>query len=116
MVLVIIPAMSIGLVISTESISFWSYTFPLVSISFAGIYDTYGRYNGKSPKNVKLVFRAIFNSVAIIFAIIAVDMDNRKISFVAPGLLFLCGLLLIREIRSRLRTALQINPWLYGDK
>lgn len=115
-VLVIIPAMSIGLVISTASISFWNYTFPLVSISLAGVYDTYGRYSGKSPKNVKLVFRAVFNSVAIIFAVIATDMDNRKLSFIAPCLLFLCGLLLIREIRNRLKTAFQINPWLYGDK
>lgn len=112
-VLIIIPAMSICLVLNTESTSFWNYTFPLVSISLAGAYDTYGRYSGKSPKNVKLVFRAVINFVAIIFAVVAVDKNSRTFSFIAPCLLFLCGLFLIREIYNRLRTAFQINSWLY---
>lgn len=65
--LVIIPAVSIFFVLFTDGYTFWSYTFPFISISLAGAYDTYGRYNGHSPQNAKLVIRLIFDFLAIFF-------------------------------------------------
>lgn len=115
-VLIVIPAMSILLVVHTSDCSFWNYTFPLVSISMAGAYDTYGRYSGASPKNVKLAIRIILNFLAIVFTAFATDNNNSALSFVAPILLLLCGLFLLYEIFNRLKIAVQISPWLFLDR
>ncbi len=110
--LVIIPAVSIFFVLFTDGYTFWSYTFPFISISLAGAYDTYGRYNGHSPQNAKLVIRLIFDFLAIFFATLSVGNNNTILSYVAPILLFVCGLFLTFEIYNRVKRAVLISPWL----
>ncbi|MFQ9702569.1 MAG: hypothetical protein ACLR0U_10470 [Enterocloster clostridioformis] len=75
--LVIIPAVSIFFVLFTDGYTFWSYTFPFISISLAGAYDTYGRYNGHSPQNAKLVIRLIFDFLAIFLQPSALEIIIR---------------------------------------
>ena len=111
-VLVIIPAFSVWFVICTEDYTFWSYTFPFISISMAGVYDTYGRYDGTSPKNAKLVIRVIFDFLAIFFAALSVGSNNMILPYIAPILLLVCGLLLTFEIYNRVKRAILISPWL----
>ena len=67
-VLVIVPALLIVFAFCVEKHTFWNYTFPLLSISLAGLYDTYGLYEVKSPKSLKLALRAIFHVTAIFLA------------------------------------------------
>ena len=111
-VLVVTPAVSLLFVLFTESYTFWSYTFPFISISLAGAYDTYGRYDGPSPKNAKLVVRVIFDFLAIFFAALSVGLNNTVLPYVAPALLFICGLFLTFEIYNRVKRAVLISPWL----
>lgn len=111
-VLVIIPAVSVLFVLFTDNYTFWSYTFPFTSIALAGAYDTYGRYNGHSPQNAKLVVRVIFDFLAIFFAAISVGSNNMVLPYVAPILLFVCGLFLTFEIYNRVKMAIRISPWL----
>lgn len=110
--LVIIPAVSILFVLFTNNYTFWSYTFPFISISLAGAYDTYGRYNGHSPQNAKLVIRLIFDFLAVFFATLSIGNNNLILPYVAPILLFICGLLLTFEIYNRVKWAVLISPWL----
>lgn len=62
------PIVSVFMAVCVEEYTFWNYTFPLLSIALAGLYDTYGRYEEKSPKNTKLAIRIIFDLVVIFFA------------------------------------------------
>ena len=111
-VLVMIPAVSVLFVLFIDDYTFWSYSFPLISISLAGAYDTYGRYNGHSPKNAKLVVRLIFDFLAIFFATLSVGNNNIILPYVSPTLLFVCGLFLTFEIYNRVKMAVSISPWL----
>ncbi len=110
-VLVIVPALSIIFAICVEKYTFWNYTFPLLSISLAGIYDTYGRYEGESPKNLKLAVRIIVHCFAIFFAALCIGVESIILPFVSPILLCVCGLLLIYEIYNRIKTAILISRW-----
>lgn len=110
--LVMIPAVSVFFVLFTDNYTFWSYSFPLISISLAGAYDTYGRYNGRSPKNAKLVVRLIFDFLAIFFAALSVGNNNMILPYIAPILLFVCGLFLTFEIYNRVKRAVLISLWL----
>ena len=78
----------------------------------SGAYDTYGRYNGHSPQNAKLVIRLIFDFLAIFFATLSVGNNNTILPYVAPILLFVCGLFLTFEIYNRVKRAVFISPWL----
>lgn len=111
-VLVVIPAFSILFVGYEDDYTFWSYAFPFISISLAGAYDTYGRYDGDSPKNAKLVVRIILDFFAIFFAALSVGNDNVILPYVAPILLFICGLFLTCEIYNRIKRAVLISSWL----
>lgn len=111
-VLVVIPAISILFVLLTSNYTFWSYTFPFISISFSGAYDTYGRYEGASPRNVKLVVRVIFDFLAIFFATLSIRTNSKILPYIAPILLFVSGLFLTFEIYNRVKKAILISPWL----
>ena len=109
--LVFVPAFSVLLVIFTSNYTFWNYTFPLLSISLAGLYDTYGRYEFQSPRNQKLAARTIIHAIAIFCSALSLGMDSKWMFYIAPTLLCLCGLLLIREIYIRVKKAILISPW-----
>lgn len=111
-VLILIPFLSIWLVIYTDDYTFWSYTFPFLSISLAGAYDTYGRYEGNSPKNYKLVIRVILDFTAFFFAVFSIGTDSLVLPYIAPALLVLCGLFLTFEIYNRVKRAILISPWI----
>ena len=81
--LIIIPLFFICLVFAVEEYTFWNYSFPLISISWAGVYDCFGRFETKSPKNPKLVVRMVFNGIAIFFS-----------SFVQELVILICQLFL----------------------
>lgn len=110
-VLVIVPALSIIFAVCVEKYTFWNYTFPLLSISLAGIYDNYGRYEGESPKNLKLAVRTLLDFLAIFFAALCIGMENIILPYISPILLCICGLLLVYEIYNRVKTAILISPW-----
>lgn len=111
-VLILIPLLSIWLVISINEYTFWSYTFPFLSISLAGAYDTYGRYEGVSPKNFKLVIRVILDFTALFFAVFSIGTDSLVLPYIAPALLVICGLFLTFEIYNRVKRAILISPWI----
>ena len=111
-VLIVIPAISILFVFHTGDYTFWSYTFPFISISLAGAYDTYGRYDGNSPKKAKLMVRITFDFLAIFFAALSLGYHNTVLPYIAPVLLFVCGALLIFEMYDRVKKAILISPWL----
>lgn len=110
-VLILIPALSVGSAIFATKYTFWNYTFPLLSISLAGLYDTYGRYEGDSPKNPKLAIRIIFNCISIFFAALSVGIKNNIPPYFSPILLLICGIFLIFEIYNRVRKAVLISRW-----
>ena len=84
-----------GLILSYRRIYFWNYSFPLISISWAGVYDCFGRFETKSPKNPKLVVRMVFNGMYLyIFSILRPGVSHTCLPVVSPSLLFLCGLFL----------------------
>lgn len=109
--LIIIPALSIGFTTHIDKPTFWNYAFPLLSISLAGLYDTYNRYEVRSPKNTKLLIRTIFNFTSIFFSAISIGSKSIILPYISPILLFVCGLLLIFEIYSRVKMAILISPW-----
>lgn len=111
LVLVIIPAISICLGIYSQPITFWSYTFPILSISIASLYDTYGRYEGDSPKNIKLAIRAIINFFALLFSCVCLGVNSIVLPYIAPVLLLFSGLLLVFEIWKRVKYAILLSPW-----
>lgn len=112
-VLVLVPAFSIIFTVHTDKYTFWGYSFPLIAVSLAGAYDTYGRYDGKSPKNVKLVIRIVFDFCAIFFSVLSLGVDSVICPYIAPILLTMCGLLLLYEMYIRIQLAIQISPWLF---
>lgn len=110
-VLVIVPALSIVFAFCVEKHTFWNYTFPLLSISLAGLYDTYGRYEVKSPKNLKLALRVFFHVVAIFLAALFVGTENVILLYSPPILLGVCGVFLIYEIYNRVKMTILISRW-----
>lgn len=110
-VLVFMPAFSICMAACVKDYTFWNYTFPLLSISLAGLYDTYGRYEGEAPKNLKLGVRVLFNSVSIFFSALSIGVENAILPYISPILLFICGLFLVFEIFNRIRKAILISRW-----
>ena len=106
--LVILPIISLFSVFYAEDTTFWNYTFPIVTLSVAGIYDTYGRYEQGHPKNVKLGIRAFFDILALCLSGILLNVDNPA-KLTAPALLFLSGIFLMIEVIFRVKTKIQIS-------
>lgn len=107
--LIIIPLFSICLVFAVEEYTFWNYSFPLISISWAGVYDCFGRFETKSPKNPKLVVHMVFNGISIFFSILCPGVSHTYLPIVSPSLLFLCGLFLFFEIYNQIKYAISIS-------
>lgn len=88
-----------------------NYTFPLLSICFAGIYDTYGRYEANSAKNFKLAMRAIVDILAFILACLFTGSGNIVLLILPIIILLLCGVGLGIEVIMRVKTAIEISKW-----
>ena len=111
-ILIILPMLSL-----ISSIGVWgnanvvNYVFPISSICLAGAYDAYGRYEYKSPKNLKLGIRIAFDGVAIVLSLIAIAIQSKILTVIAPVVLIVPGVLLCFEVYSRVRTAIMISKW-----
>lgn len=106
--LVIFPIVSLFSVFYAKDTTFWNYTFPIVTLSAAGIYDTYGRYERGHPKNVKLGIRAFFDILALCLSGILLNVDSL-VKLAAPAVLLLAGILLMIEVILRVTTKIQIS-------
>lgn len=115
-VLICIPALSLFTVIFID-ISNWSnYTFPILSICLAGAYDSFGRFSPKSEvnkrdANKKLICRVVFDVVAAVCSVVFMNNDNKILLLIPPILLSVCGLLIIKEVFIRIKTAIEISSW-----
>lgn len=91
----------------------WNYTFPILSICVAGIYDAYGRYKQGASRNVKLGIRAGVDFLSLILSAVLVN-EIWYIRLIPTGLLALCGIALIFEVVIRVLTTIQMSDW-YRD-
>ena len=111
-ILILLPVLSLVSLIGVwGNANVVNYVFPLSSICLAGAYDAYGRYEYKSPKNLKLGIRVAFDVVAIGLSLIAVAVQNRVLIVLAPVVLIIPGGLLCFEVYSRVKTAIMISKW-----
>lgn len=97
-------------VLIADCSTLWEYTFPIFSISIAGIYDAYGRMEKNAPKNIKLGIRIFLNFLAMILSAVLVN-SSQRVRWIPPAILVLCGVLLLREIWQRVVTSIQMSEW-----
>ena len=111
-ILIVLPVLSlVSLIAVWNNANIVNYVFPLSSICLAGAYDTYGRYEHKSPKNFKLGIRIVFDGLAIGLSLIAVAVQSKILIILAPVVLIIPGFLLCFEVYSRVKTAIMISKW-----
>ena len=111
-ILLLLPGISLFSTINIlDEVSIQNYVFPLISICLAGAYDTYGRYEYKSPKNIKLVIRLVLDIISIFVSLFAVVTENTFLIILAPTLLIIPGLMICYEIYIRVKTAIMISKW-----
>lgn len=111
LVLIVLPAISLISAVIVDTTTWANYLFPIVSICLAGIYDTYGRYEPGSPKNIKLGVRVVFDLIAMFLAALLVGESELILRLIAPGLLLLLGLSLVIEVIWRVKTAIELSCW-----
>lgn len=111
LVLIVLPAISLVSAVIVDTTTWANYLFPIVSICLAGIYDTYGRYEPGSPKNIKLGVRVVFDLIAMFLAALLVGESELILRLIAPGLLLLLGLSLVIEVIWRVKTAIELSCW-----
>lgn len=109
--LIVIPGVSLVTVMFVTETNWANYTFPLLSICFAGLYDTYGRYEAHSAKNFKLGMRAIIDVFAFILTCLFVGSDSKILLALPIILLLMSGLGLGTEVVIRVKTAIEISKW-----
>ena len=100
-----------GLILSYRRIYFLELFLSAYSISWAGVYDCFRRFETKSPKNPKLVVRMVFHGISIFFSILRPGVSHTCLPVVSPSLLFLCGLFLFFEIYNQIKYAILISPY-----
>lgn len=111
LVLIVLPAISLVSAVIVDTTTWANYLFPIVSICLAGIYDTYGRYEPGSPKNIKLGVRVVFDLIAMFLAALLVGESELILRLIVPGLLLLLGLSLVIEVIWRVKTAIELSCW-----
>ncbi len=109
--MIILPGVSLISVILTMDTSWTGYAFPLISICFAGIYDSYGRYEPNTSKNIKLAIRVCDDFLAILVACIFTNTGSIHFAIIAPVLLLICGFFLSIEAYQRVKVAIEISEW-----
>lgn len=109
--LILIPAVSLVSLTQIKVVDFWNYCFPIISISIAGAYDTYGRYKPKSTRNLKLAVRLAIDLLAIIAACCFQTAQQPGWRIIPSFLLLICGLALFFEVKRRVTDAIQSSRW-----
>lgn len=113
--LVLLPAASLLPALRISEADLWNYTFPIASISIAGIYDAYGRWEEHKSRNLKLGIRIALNCMALLLSAILVQLNCSTFVRCIPGfLLTACGLALLGEIWMRVRTSIEMSEWYRG--
>jgi len=110
-VLVCFPALTVLPVAILESVDWFNYVFPIISVSCAGMYDAYGRYTAKSPRNLKLGMRVSIDVLAIVLAALFCGVNSRILWAIPPVMLFVCGIGLVVEALERIKVAIEISEW-----
>lgn len=111
--LVLLPVGSLLPVLLEVQADFWNYTFPVLCISIAGMYDAYGRMEKEAPKNVKLGIRIALDGIALLLSAILLNSD-RYMRWIPGFILSICGVMLLREIFQRVATSAQMSEWFPG--
>ena len=106
----ILPIVSLIFTVFVEDASFSNYIFPIMSVALAGAYDTYGRYEFKSPKNIKLGIRLSVDFVSVFLSAVLVH-GSLLLRLIPPGFLVLVGLTIGHEVFIRVKTAIEVSPW-----
>ena len=109
--LLVLPGVSLFTVVYVSDSNWANYTFPLLSICFAGLYDTYGRYEFHSAKNIKLAIRAVVDILALFLACLFTGSDSVWLLILPTAVLLLCGLGIGIEAFMRVKTAIEISKW-----
>lgn len=110
-VLIFLPIISVITTLHNDSFTWSNYTFPIFSICMAGIYDSYSRYEANRPQNVKLGIRAVVDFISLFLAAVFVGQTKACLCVIPPVLLSICGVGLLREVLSRVKTAIEISEW-----
>lgn len=113
-VLICLPLCSLIMVFTSDNTGFWSYVFPLSSISLAGVYDAYGRYEKGAPQNFKLGTRVVLDFMAMFLAACVSNIDKTWKHYIPSIILLLSGGILLFEAINRIKTAIEISSW-YGE-
>lgn len=119
-VLVVLPLLSLfsvwktrGFVYNADGIglAFWSYSFPLISISISGLFDAITRIEPNAKRNPKLVVRIVFNSIAALLSGVMCGSTTAVLRLVPAALLSVNGLLLLREIGANVTLSIRLSEW-----
>lgn len=108
--MVILPLLSIFSIFQADTPNFWNYTFPIISICIAGMYDSYSRYKPKQKMNIKLGIRVFIDSLVIIASAI-IQGANPSVRLIPVVVLLLCGLFFAYESYLRVRTQIESSAW-----
>lgn len=108
LVLVIWPLLSLIISFPVAQIDFLSYTFPIITIIIADMYDSFGRFkDAHKNKEFKLKVRVILDTIALLFTLLVPQAQEIRFLWVIPFvLLILNGVLLVRETYKRVLTFL----------
>lgn len=110
-VLVILPAISLGTTFLVTEASWSNYTFPILAICLSGAYDSLGRYSNSSPAKAKLICRWIVEGIALFLAAFFTNSNVWYLLIIPPTILLICGLFILREVFSRINDAIVLSPW-----
>lgn len=80
-------------------------------MSVSGLFDAVARLEFKAQKNPKLVVRIVLNAFAALLAGVMGGQEKIFPRLIPALLLFICGLLLLREIWANVVTSIMLSKW-----
>lgn len=110
LVLIVIPSISIILAFN-QSINFFNFYFPIISICLAEIYDAYGRKDGNDKKGTILNIRIVLALFSLMNLILVFFIE--KYYWLPSLILILNALLIVVEIFLRIKLNIKTNKY-YG--
>ena len=75
------------------------------------MFDAVARLEFKAQKNPKLVVRIVLNAFAALLAGVMGGQEKIFPRLIPALLLFICGLLLLREIWANVVTSIMLSKW-----
>lgn len=113
-VMVILPAMSLYYVVSSNDIVWSSYGFPIFSLSAAALYDCYARYSSEQEagnnvkiKRSKLIIRGLLHILTLLLSLlICGNQALERVRWCPFVFLTFSAIILLREVWWRIQSAL----------